>query len=281
MHAILPPARGALLALALVAALLPATPAGAERRVAVYRAEHRVAEELLGVARTGMAGHGSVALDRGTNSLVLVGEPGAVAATLELLGSQDRGLRTVVLRYRAVQVRDLEEQGFDVRWTASAGDFRLGNVRVSRGSGSSVDMRAHGAMQHLADSFTGTVRVTEGASTRIETGTSVPLSTAPGTGRGARSLEFVTAATGFEAGARVLGDGRVQVDHASFAGRLGRRGTIETTNASVPVIVTPGETIAVAGLGGTSQTSRESAVRGGQSEERRDETVLLLRADLE
>jgi type II secretory pathway component HofQ len=124
------------------------------------------------------------------------------------------------------------------------------------------------------------MRVTEGARTRIETGTTVPYATTSTPGR-RPGTELVTAATGFEASARILDDGRVQVDLAAFAGRLRRGGAIETTNAHTPVIVTPGETVAVAGLDRSGQASHESTLQGARSAARRDDTVLLLRADLE
>jgi len=259
--------------------LLPAT-AGADRRAAAYKVKYRVAEELLPVAEAALAGTGSVALDRGTNSLVLIGDPGAVTQALELLATQDRRLRTVVLRYDTTHVRDLEALGFDVDWTAEAGDFRIGNLRRPRrpGSGSSVDVRVDEAARRLADSFTGTIRATEGSRTQIATGTSVPYTTV---GRHGPNTRYVTATTGFEADPRILGDGRVQVDLAAFAGRLGRGATVERTHASTLVVLTPGETMAVAGIDRSRRVEEASALSGVGSESHHDEALLLLRADIE
>lgn len=258
-------------------ALAPA-PADAQRRVEVYRMKYRTADDLLPIVQTVLAGSGSAAVDRGTNSLVLIGEPAAVGAALDLLSMQDRKLRTIVLRYDTKRVRDLEAQGFYVRWTAEAGDFRIGNVRSPAGSGSSVDVRAQDTTRRLSEGFTGTMRVTEGERTRIETGTTVPYSTG---GPFGTNTEFVTAATGFDAKARILGDGRVEVDLTPFAGRLGRGGTIETMNAATLVTVEPGETVAVGGISRSSERSRSDLLRGAGEESVRDDTVLLLRADVE
>lgn len=262
----------------LLALALPAPSADAQRRVEVYKMKYRTAEEMLPLAQTVMAGSGNVAVDRGTNSLVLIGDPGAVSDVLDLLATQDRKLRTVVLKYDTKRVRDLEAQGFDVRWTAEAGSFRIGNVRRPPGSGSSVAVRAQDETRRLSDSFTGTVRVTEGESTRIETGTTIPFSTA---GPYGTNTQFVTAATGFEATTRILGDGRVQVDLAPFAGRLGRGGRIETMNAATLVTVTPGETVVVGGIEEASDSAGVDAFTGARSGSVRDDTVLMLRADIE
>jgi type II secretory pathway component GspD/PulD (secretin) len=255
-----------------------AHPAAAQRSVEVYKVKYRVADELLPIVQAVMAPDGSATLDRATNSLVLVGDPATVSDALALLAMQDRKLRTVVLRFDTRRVRDLEEQGFGVRWTAEAGDFRVGNVRRPPGSGSSVDVRAGASMQQLTDSFSGTLRVTEGSSARIETGTSIPYSTV---GPGGTNTEFVDAATGFEASPRILADGRVQVDLASFAGRPLRGGRIESTSSSTFVIATPGETLAVGGIDRASEAQRRETLSGTRSESGRDDTVLLLSVDVE
>ncbi len=240
--------------------------------------KYRTAEELLPIVQTVLAGSGSAAVDRGTNALVLIGDPAAVGEALALLGAQDRRLRTVVLRYDTKRVRDLETQGFEVRWTAEAGDFRIGNVRRPPGSGSSVAVGAESVERHGEESFSGLVRVMEGETGRIETGQTVPFTTRD---RWGSSTQFVTAATGFEARARILGDGRVQVDLAPFAGRFGRGGTIETSGASTVVTVTPGETVVVGGLSRAGDGSETTLASGARSTRSQDENVLMLRADVE
>ena len=188
-----------------------------------------------------MSGSRTVTLDRATNSLVLVGDPGDVADALELLTLQDRRLRTVVLRFDTKRLVDLIAQGYEVPWTAEAGSLRIANVRRPPGSGSAVGVRADESVQQLVESFSGTVRVMEGSTARIESGTSIPYSTASPYGT---NTEFVDAATGFEASARILADGRVQVDLASFAGRPLRDGSIESMNSSTLVLAFNDEEIA-------------------------------------
>jgi type II secretory pathway component HofQ len=91
----------------------------------------------------------------------------------------------------------------------------------------------------------------------------------------------VTASTGFEARPRILGDGRVQVDLAPFTGRFGRGGRIESSGASTVVTVAPGETVAVGGLDQARDGSRTELLSGAQEARTRDDSVLLLRVDVE
>jgi type II secretory pathway component GspD/PulD (secretin) len=261
----------------LVLALMP-SPASAQRRVEVYKVQYRTAEELLPIVQTLLAGNGSAAVDRGTNSLVLIGDPAAVGDALDLLGLQDRKLRTVVLHYDTKRVRDLEAQGFDVRWNVEAGDFRIGNVRRPPGSGSSVAVRADASDRQADERFSGLVRVMEGETGRIETGETAPFTSRD---RFGANTQFVTASTGFEARPRILGDGRVQVDLAPFTGRFGRGGRIESSGASTVVTVAPGETVAVGGLDRARDGSRTELLSGAQEARTRDDSVLLLRVDVE
>lgn len=273
--------RSGLRGLALCAALLLGIPPGsavAQRRVEVYRLKHRTAEELLPVMQTVLSGSGSVAVDRGTNSLVLIGEPDAVGDALALLETQDRRLRTVVLQYDTKRLRDLEAQGFDVRWSIQAGDLRIGNVRRPGGSGSSVTLRAGGVEGHADEKFSGVVRVIEGETGRIETGQSVPFRTWSYDGP---NTQFVTALTGFEARPRILGDGSVQVDLEPFASRFGRGGRIERSGASTVVNLRPGETVAVGGLDQSRDESDTRLPSGAQRIRSQDDNVLLLRVDVE
>jgi len=257
----------------------PAVSAEAQRRVEVYPVQYRVADELQPIAQAIVGAEGSATVDPGTNSLVLVGDAGAVAEALAVLARQDRRPRTIVLRYDTKRIAELAALGFDVRWTAEAGNFRIGNVRRPPGSGSSVDVRARESMKGLTDSFSGTMRVTEGATTRIETGTIVPYTTV---GRRGPNTEFVDATTGFEASARILGDGRVEVDLAAFAGRpVGRSGRIERTDASTRVLLTPGETAVIGRLDQAREGQGAETLGGSRRASGSDETVLLLRAEIE
>jgi type II secretory pathway component HofQ len=140
-------------------------------------------------------------------------------------------------------------------------------------------VRAEDVERQRRDDLSGIVRVTEGETGRIEMGQTVPFQTSNGVH--GTNTQFVTAANGFEARPRILGDGRVQVDLAPFAGRFTRGGRIEQGSASTVVTVTPGETIVVGGLTQSSTDSRTDLLSGSRESRREDDTVLVLRVDVE
>ena len=244
----------------------------------VYKAKHRTAEELVPLAETVLAEKASVAVDEGTNSLVLIGDAGAIADALTLLATQDRALRSILLRYDTRRVRELATQGFQMNWTASTGAFRLGSVRPAPHPGSAIRTKASETVQRLVDSFSGTMRVSEGATTRIETGTVVPYTTH---GPSGPSTEFVNATTGFEAKARILSDGRVQVDLETFARQLRLDRSLDSMAGSTNVIVKPGVLVAIGSSSEVGSLDRTNSLEGKRSERLGDEIVLLLMANLE
>ncbi|MBY0400793.1 hypothetical protein K2X89_10885 [Myxococcota bacterium] len=271
--------------------VLAIAPAHAQRRVEIYKARHRTADELLplatavlgpspvrGSGEDGIASRGEVALDAASNSLVLIGDGKAVAEALAVLTAQDRRPRTIVLRHARRRVRSLEAQGLSIGWRAVAGGLRVGTLGSPRRADTSLDLRARQAMHALSESMTAQIRMTEGGRTRIETGTVVPYNLV---GPSGASTRFVDATTGFEAGARILGDGRVQVELASFARELLPAGTIGKTAGSSVVTLQPGVVTAIAGLESEKSIRRAHPGATATSAESADETILLLRADLE
>lgn len=261
------------LAVILAAALMlsfPSLPATAQRRVEVYPARHRTAEELLPLASTAIGDEGEVALDAGTNTLVLIGSPTAVAEALALLASQDRRLRTIVLRQTTRRSRELSAQGLSIRWQAKTAAFRVGRL--------DAELRVREAMRSLEASMTAKMRLTEGSRTRIETGTTVPYTVV---GRSGPSTQWVDATSGFEASARILGDGRIEVDLASFARELLPGGALGGTTGSNVVTLEPGVLVAIGSLDSERALDRQQTGSDQVRIRSNDETILLLRADVE
>jgi hypothetical protein len=257
---------------------LSASPANAQRRVTTYKSQHRIARELAPLAQTALGEGGSVAVDDGTNTLLLIGDPGEVARALGLLASQDRAMRRVLLRYDTRRIRELARQGLEVRWGAKRGAVRLGSLLVPRGLDSSVRAQASEAVSRLIESLSGRMSVLEGETTRIETGTALPFSTQ---GPSGSSTQIVNATSGFEAKPRILADGRVELALAAFAGRVRLDGLIDSMGTSTVLHLEPGALVVV---GSTNASARAHRVRTGAGtghEQSRDEWVLLLRADVE
>jgi hypothetical protein len=264
------------LSLALALALL-APAALAERTVHVYRPQSRAAAELVAPAQAALGDAGSAALDAGTNALVLIGEPRAVAAALGLLAELDRPAQTVVLHYESQRLEELAARGVRVAWSVGSGSVRIGNVLAPPG----VDLlaiRPFEVRTERSARLAGMLRVQDGQSGRIETGTAVPV--VQHVSPWESQVGFVSVASGFEATARVQGDGRVRVALQPFEGSLGRGGAIQSSGAATEVTVEPGETVAIGGLTRPSE-QRTRGTDGVASEARHEDWVLLLRAEVE
>ena len=263
----------ALIALATCLSLV--VPAAAERSVVVYKAKHRNAEELMPLAETALADQGSATLDARTNSLVLVGEVGAVDAALELLGLQDRPLRTIVVRHRMERIDELLASGVRIRWSAGSDRVRVGNIIYPDGA-ARVGVMASASDTQRRSNFEAVVRILEGETGRIHTGETVPLRTR---GRWTETTTLVTAESGFEATPRVLGDGRIQVQLVPTQAHVDARGRISYAEAVTTVIASPGETVAIGGLSEAENTrTTGDALRsstGGNSR------VLLLTVEID
>jgi type II secretory pathway component HofQ len=256
----------------------------AERSVRLYRPQSRDAAELVGPAQAALGDEGSATLDPGTNAVVLVGEPRVVEAALRLLAELDRPARTVVLHYESQRLEDLEARGVRVAWSIDAGSVRIGNVVAPPGV-DLVAIRPFAGSGERSSRLAGVLRVQDGQSGRIETGTSVPYlqHVSPWESQ----VGYASAASGFEATPRVQGDGRVRVGLLPFEGELGRGGgghapgaAIHSRGAATDVTVKPGEVVAV----GSLERSHEQSARGlgGVAAERRyEEWVLLLRVEAE
>jgi type II secretory pathway component HofQ len=124
----------------------------------------------------------------------------------------------------------------------------------------------------------GMLRIQDGQSGHIETGSEVPVveRVSPWESR----VTTLSAASGFEARPRVQPDGRVRVSLQPFEGELSRGGVVHHSGASTEVIVFPGETVAIGGL--TQPRQQHSRGTSGVAREQRyDDWLLLLRAEVE
>lgn len=259
----------ALLALVWVAAAA----SHAQSQAEVYRPQHRLASELLPLAETALGGQGSAVLDPGSNALVIVGPPAAVASALELLREMDRRLRNVVIRYEERSTEELDAAGAEVRWSLAEGPVRIGNARLPAGAESGVDVRAHGTASDRTGNLSGTLTVLEGQTGRIDLGTKVPYET--GTLRH-RRVEFVDANNGFEVTPRVMGDGRVRLELRPYGARVQPDGTIATSGAATVLVLAPSETAVLGGFDqGVDAATRLTGRAAAQKRERSNRLLLI------
>lgn len=261
----------------LLAALLCALAAHAERRVHVYRPLSRSAAELAAPAQAALGASGSATVDAGTNALVLIGEAADVDAALAVLGQLDRPLATVVLHYESARLEDLAARGVSVAWSVSAGSFRIGNVKAKPGT-DLVVVRPFDERSERRGKLAGMLRVQDGHAGRIETGSELPI--VQHVSPWETQVGVVSATSGFEARPQVLGDGRVRIAIQPWEGALEPGGTVKTSGAASEITVRPGETVVIGGI--TESGERRSRGLGGAArEESREEWVLLLRTEVE
>ncbi len=264
--AVLAPAVGMVVLAALLAA--PA-PARAERSVEVYRPAHRLAEELAPLARTALGVQGSVAVDPGTNALVLVGERAAVEEALILLRRQDRAQQSVILHLESRTESELAAARLAVAWSVEAGSLRVGTLRGPEGSGVRVALRS--LEREGREGLRATVRVLNGQAAAIGAGEERLIALPGGRLPGAA---VVSADRGLVAVPRVLGDGRVRVEIEPADARLGPDGSVFRSGAATTVVVRPGETVAIGGLDRDTGEGRRGS--SGASRRRAAEVRLLL-----
>jgi hypothetical protein len=233
---------------------------------------------LLPYAEATLGNEGRVVVDAGTNSLVLVSERAdLIRSALALLVAQDRALRTVVLEYASQRTSALAAEGIRIDWGVATGGVRIGNLIVPAGD-SRVRVSGGATRARGSGSLGGTVRILEGHAGRIASGETVPIITR---GRHGATTTLVPAESGFEARARVLGDGRVQLELRPFEANYRSDGRIETSEAATTLVLTPGRTVVIGGLSETGGAASLDAFSGAQRQSGSDERILEITARVE
>lgn len=226
----------------------------AERTTQVYPVQHRMADNLIEIARGLMSGDGQVLLDTAHNALILIGPEARVKETIAVLEIQDQPTPIVGIRYRVLKLESLSRHGLSIAWSDEPG------VGVGRVRASDHDALAGRLYRTTEDSeFVGVVQIHSGEEGRIGQGRSVPL---PVRDRFDRVVSgAATGERGLIATPTVMGDGRIQLVIASSVSDVDDGGTVEFTKGRTTLAVTPGETIA---LGSLSSGGVERG-RGGKS----------------
>jgi hypothetical protein len=256
-----------------VAILFVLVPA-AQARVAVYKADYRLASDLLPYAEAGMGSEGKIQLDPTRNSILLVGDDAQVERTLSLLKAQDTAPRMIRLHYEHVRQEELSEYGLSIQWKGNYGHVILGEGKPVSREGLYVRWRDR---QHSAeDRFQGELMILEGHSGRIATGRSVPLqnhSKQYGT-----QTSFIVGESGFEAQPTVLGSGKIQLELRPFQGEVQSNGQVEFSEASTSIVLSPGQSIVLGGIG--QESIRADSAHGLSARERNSDQLLMITASI-
>jgi type II secretory pathway component HofQ len=272
-----------LTSIALLCLLLAAS--AAAQVTHVYQTKHRDPEELAPLVESVLGPESRVIADRRTNLLVLSGSRQGVATALALLERLDVKPRSVLIRYESRGAHDLTAQGAEVRWSAGSGGVRIGNVRWP-GERSGVAVRVGERSARGTSTLAGELRILEGRSGRISTGTSMPVplrrvTETPHRRRVEQGTQYVTAESGFEARPRILGDGRIELTLRPFDASIRADGSVAGTGAETIVMLDPGKSVAVGGILREASERSRSALSGGGTSAGTDETLLLVTAEVE
>jgi len=272
------------LVLLFFAALGVALPAAAQV-VQIYQVRSRTAEDLLPIAETAMEGEGRAMADPHTNSIVLSGPRKAVDGALALLGTLDVRARSVVLHYESRSAQELTARGARVAWSTGSGPVRIGNV-ISPHADTHVAVRVEEGMFQRGGMLGGTLRILDGQSGRIATGTSVPVTArrvqpGPAGPVWTESTTYVSADSGFEASPRILGDGRIELTLRPFDAQVQRDGTIRHSGAETRIVLEPGRSVALGGILRDAQAEQRSTLSGGGTSRASDENLLIVTAEIE
>jgi hypothetical protein len=181
-----------------------------------------------------------------------------------------------LLRYESHRLSELQANGYRIDWSVRAGGVRVGNVRLPGGA-SGARIRSRDEALREKSSFRGELRLIEGTSGRISSGIEAPITVRRGRRVGD---DLVRAETGFEASARVLGNGRVRVALSPFEEELVGRGSVELSAAETQLELESGQTVVL----GELRTERDATRRAPASRDdvdENDERVLLLTATIE
>ena len=182
-----------------------------------------------------------------------------------------------MLKHQLRTASDLDALDVRVAWKASLGPIHIGTLPLA-GNALAVSLGARRTSERVTAGST--LRLLEGSTGAIATGTALPLLFQPHWGTDA--TELVSVETGFEAKATVFGpsgDERVRLELTPFAGRVGDRGEIQYIAATTTLEVRSGETVV---LGETSSASDSDTVdvHGLGTERRREQQILLISVEI-
>ncbi len=259
----------------LLLVLLPVSILAQDRAIEIHKPRNRPATELVGIAQAALGEEGTVTVDRGTNSLVLIGTRASVDRALALINAQDQARKTVILTWSSREQAELAASGLHVDWSLGAGPLRIGTLRVPDNR---IEISGEILRTDRERKVEGTLRLLDGETGSIGSGRSVPVNVRDGYGRGATT--FVEAEQGFRATPRVLGNGKVRVEIEPSDDQVNRRGETRFAGASTSVEVTPGDTVVLGGIG----QRRDEGSRGSRvlsTNRSGEERVFLLRVEVD
>ena len=251
------PALGARLIAAVLLALLAGS-ALAQARFRIYEPRARTAEELAPLVAPMLGADGSALADPHGGSLILEGDPQAIAQALAALETLDRPMAQYRIESETRSRQSLESASAQLGGWSDRGSFRV--ARVSAGAGAGTRTRSVGA----------SVVVLEGHTADVWTGTEVPL-------HFGGDVALVPVQSGFRVRPRTLGTGEIELEITPIMAEQGRGGTIRELGAATQVRVRPGESLALAGVAEEAAERGAGFPPGAHAEAGQSDSVIVVR----
>jgi type II secretory pathway component GspD/PulD (secretin) len=223
----------------------------------IYEPRSRTAEELAPLVAPMLGPDGGAVPDPHGGSLILEGDPAAIADALAALQTLDQAPHQYRIESETRSRAALEAASARVGF-ADHGPLRV--ARVSAGALASDRTRSFGA----------SVVVMEGRTAEVWSGRELPLHFGTETA-------LVPVQSGFRVKPRTLGSGEIELEITPVVAEQGRQGEIHELGAATRVRVKPGESIALAGVDESAESRGASFPPGAGAASRADDSAIVVR----
>lgn len=251
-----------ILFLILTAFLLSAPLAASERSVKVIHIDYRRAEEVLPTVESLLSPQGSAAVDKRTNSLVVVDTEQSIQRISDFLKDFDQPVEQVAIRVRFSELQAERGGSVSTDGSVSGDDWEVSTGR-KLDDGLSVQLEGRSSTRSGTSEYF--INTASGSPAYIVAGTSVPyrqqwVLLSKKYAHVAETTEFQDVETGFEVTPVITGD-RAHLDitpRISYLTPGGDRGVVRFTEAATSVTVPLNQWFSLSGATeGSSEVFRE------------------------
>jgi hypothetical protein len=255
--------------------------AAAGDQLETYRPQHRSAAELAPVVSEILGPGGMAVAAPGGGALLMRGDPASIEQALQLLPEIDVPIPVYRVESTLTTLRELRRVGVRVDGWVTAGEIRVGKVRLAE---EGLRVRVRSALSEGEERFQAFVTVLDGRRAEIWTGTTYPervqsLHEEAGRLRVYETTTLVPVQTGFAVLPRGLADGRIDLELAPISAEEAPEGRVVRAGMATRVILHPEELVVVAGIREVGRELRIDPFATLDHREGARETVLVVRVD--
>ena len=233
----------------------------AQARFRIYEPRSRTAQELAPLVAPMLGPDGTAVADPHGGSLILEGDPAAIADALAALETLDAQLH----EYRIESEMRSRE--------SLAGAFASADARLAGGGLQIVRIAAGAGSADRARRLGTSLVVLEGHSAEIWTGSTIPM-------RFGADTALVPVQSGVRVRPRTLGSGEIELEITPVLAERGRGNEIRELGASTQIRVKPGESVAIAGITESRDERGASFPPSARSSSGASDSVTIVRVTL-